>query len=141
MQGMMSMSQYRIVVLTCVTSYFGMIIITTLLIIKLVRDTTVVIHLEKERQERKYNYFYVGLHRILNWPDIRRPDIRYPAGYPVWPDIRYPAGYPAAGYPVSGRISGLAGYPVSGLIVKGFHKKTKQLTFFSITFTVFNILL
>ena len=68
----------------------------------------------------------LGLHRILNWPDIRPPDIR-----PIC----------FAGYPVSGRISGLAGYPVSGrisgLIVKGFHQKTNQLTFFSITFYSF----
>ena len=28
--------------------------------------------------------FNVGLHRILNWPDIRRPDIR-PIQYPVQP--------------------------------------------------------
>ena len=35
----------------------------------------------------KYKYIYkLGLHRILNWPDIRPiclPDIRYPAGYPA----------------------------------------------------------
>ena len=35
---------------------------------------------------------HLGLHRILNWPDIRPPDIR-----PIC----------FAGYPVSGRISGL----------------------------------
>ena len=71
-----------------------------------------------KQMQYRFAVYFVGLHRILNWPDIRPPDIR-----PIC----------FAGYPVSVRIS--------GLIVKGFHKKTKQLTFFSITFTVFNILL
>ena len=35
-----------------------------------------------------------------NWPDIR-PDIRYPAGYPV----------PVTGYPAGYRIAKKAGYP------------------------------
>ena len=48
----------------------------------------------------------VGLHRIVNLPDIRPPDIRCF----FLPDTGYPAGYPAkiSGHRISGngRISG-----------------------------------
>ena len=48
-----SMSQYRMIRGIFILSYNGMFIITTLLIIKLVRDTTAVIHLEKEMYNKK----------------------------------------------------------------------------------------
>ena len=50
--------------------------------------------------------FLIGLHRIVNLPDIRPPDIRWF----FLPDTGYPAGYPAkiSGHRISGngRISG-----------------------------------
>ena len=59
----------------------------------------------------------------------------------VAPDTEL-AGYPANLFfcRISGIRPDIRSGRISGLIVKGFHKKTKQLTFFSITFTVFNIL-
>eukprot|EP00942_MAST-04A_sp_MAST-4A-sp1_P005227 g5227.t1 len=49
----MSMSQYRMISFIFQFSYFGMIIITCLLIIKLVRDAATVINIEKEMYNKK----------------------------------------------------------------------------------------
>ena len=64
--------------------------------LKIMFDTFSVLSFTDSVSRERKLYYFLGLHRILNWPDIR----------PIC----------FAGYPVSGRIS--------GWIVKGCHKKT-----------------